>query len=97
MASLSKDGSGWRILFVCPATKKPRTIRTGKCAKKNAETARNMVEKLIEAKTYASPLDGPTVEWLKGIDDKLRTRLAKVGLVEADKAALLGPFLDEYI
>jgi len=42
MASLSKDGSGWRILFVCPTTKKRRTIRTGKCAKKTAQTCLNM-------------------------------------------------------
>ncbi len=97
MASLSKDGSGWRILFVCPATKKRRTIRTGKCAKKNAETARNMIEKLIEAKRLGTALDGQTAEWLKGVDDKLRERLAKAGLAEATETALLGSFLEGYI
>ncbi len=97
MASLSKDGAGWRILFVCPSTKKRRTIRTGRCAKKNAETARNMVEKLIEAKTLGTALDQQTAAWLESIDGKLRDRLASTGLVEAARATLLGSFLDEII
>ena len=93
MASLSKDGSGWRILFVCPTTKKRRTIRTGKCAKKNAETARNMIERLIEAKVMGTPVDQQAAKWLKSIDGKLRDRLVKAGLIDSDKATLLGPFL----
>ncbi len=97
MASLSPDGHGWRILFTCPSTKKRRTIRTGRCAKKNAETTRNMIERLIESKRLGSPIDGQTAEWLKGIDSTLRDRLARAGLIEADRAVLLGPFLDEYI
>ena len=97
MASLSKDKNGWRILFVCPATKKRRTIRTGKCAKKNAETARNMIERLIEAKTLGASIDQRTAAWLGSIDGKLKDRLAKAGLIEADKATLLGPFIEEYI
>ena len=75
MASLSKDGSGWRIRFVCPTTKKRRTIRTGKCSKKNAETTRSMVERLIEAKTLGAPVDKQTATWLNSIDGKLRDRL----------------------
>ena len=97
MASLSKDNGGWRILFVCPATRKRRTIRTGKCAKKNAETARNMIERLIEAKQHGSALDGQTIEWLKGIDGKLRERLAKVGLVSPSEDTAIGEFLRSYI
>jgi integrase len=97
MASLSKDGSGWRILFVCPSTGKRHTVRTGRCAKKNAETARNMIERLVESKQLGTAFDGPTTEWLKGIDGKLRNRLAKVGLVEAASDMRLAKFLDGYI
>jgi len=97
MASLSKDGSGWRILFVCPATGKRHTVRTGRCARKDAETARNMVEKLLQARRLGTAIDGQTAEWLKAIDDKLRDRLARVGLVDLPRATLLGPFLDDYI
>ena len=97
MASLSKDGSGWRILFVCPATGKRHTVRTGRCARKNAQTARNMVEKLVEARRLGTAIDGQTAEWLKAIDDKLRDRLARVGLIDLPSATMLGPFLDDYI
>ncbi len=97
VASLSKDGSGWRILFVCPTTKKRRTIRTGKCAKKNATTALNMIEQLIQSKVLGAPHDQRTSAWLASIDGKLRERLAKAGLCEATQAATLGEFLDGYI
>ena len=97
MASLSKDGNGWRILFVCPATGKRHTVRTGRCARKNAITAKNMVERLVEARRLGTAIDGQTAEWLKAIDDKLRGRLARVGLVDLPGATLLGPFLDNYI
>lgn len=97
MASLSRDGNGWRILVVCPATGKRHTIRTGRCARKNAETARNMVERLVEAQSLGTAIDGQTAEWLKAIDDKLRARLAKVGLIDLPEATLLESFLDGYI
>ncbi len=99
MASLSKDGkNGWRILFVCPTTKKRPTIRTGKCSKKAAETARNMVENLVEAKQLGQPINQQTAAWLESITGTpLRERLAKVGLCEATTATLLGEFLDGFI
>ena len=97
MASLAKDGSGWRILFVCPTSGKRRTIRTGKCAKKSAETARNMIERLIEAKVLGTGNDQVIAQWLSSIDGKLRERLVKAGLAEAVDNATLGDFLDSYI
>lgn len=97
MASVSKDGSGWRVLFVCPATGKRHTVRNGRCAKKNAETARNMIEKLIEARRLGSAVGGQTAEWLKAIDDRLRGRLARVSLIDLPGATLLGPFLAGYM
>ena len=82
MASLSKDGNkGWRIRFRTPDGKS-RTIRTGKCAKKNAETTRNMIEQLIEGKRLGTTISPQAIEWLCKIDDQLHKRLAKIGLVE---------------
>jgi integrase len=97
VASLAKDRSGWRTLLVHPTTSKRVTIRYGQCAAKNAQTAHNMVERLAEAKVLGTPMDGPTAEWLKRIDGKLRDRLVAVGLVEARKTARLGDFRTEYI
>lgn len=98
MASLSRDGSGWRILFVCPSTKKRRTIRTGRCAKKSAETALNMVEKLVEAKGLGSSIGQQVAAWLDSIEGTpLRDRLAKAGLCEAVTATRLGEFLEGFV
>ena len=97
MASLSKDGSGWRIRFVCPTTKKRRTIRTGKCAKKNADTALNMVEQLVQAKVLGTPNDQRTAAWLASIDGKLLDRLVKAGLATVRPATGLHEFVSSYI
>lgn len=97
MASLAKDGSGWRILFCCPTTRKRPTIRLGKCSKKSATTALNMTENLIEAKSLGVPIDQQTIGWLNKIDVKLRDRLAKVNLAPEANAAILGTFLTAYI
>jgi len=97
MTSLSKDGAGWRILFVCPTTKKRRTIRTCKCSKKNAQTAQNMIEKLVEAKALSVPIDQQTATWLNSIDDKLLGRLVKAGLAKARPTTKLKAFVSSYI
>ena len=97
MASLSKEGSGWRILFVCPTTKKRRTIRTGRCAKKDAEVARSMIERLVDAKRLNSPVRPIVTEWLLGLDPKLLNRLANTGLIEPRESATLGEFTQRYV
>jgi len=97
MAGLSKDGRGWRVTFVCPTSRKQRTVRLGSGAKKDAETARNMIERLITARSLGTPIAQQTAEWLKGIGDTLRNRLAKVDLTEQRIAAQLGEFTRKYI
>ena len=98
MASLSKDGSGWRIVFYCPTTTKRRTIRTGKATKKSATTALNMVENLIEAKSLGQAINQQTAAWLESIEGTpLRERLAKAGLCNEMGKTLLGPFVASYI
>ncbi len=96
MASLSKDGAhGWRILFQHDGKRK--TIRTGKCAKKDAETAKNMVERLLQAQSLSAPLDAQVTAWLSKVGDALRDRLARAGLIEQRERAALGPFIDRFI
>ena len=97
MASLSKDGTGWRVQFSCPATKKRQTLRTGKCTKKNAETTLSMIERLIETRSFGQSLDSRTIGWLNGIDSTLYTRLANTGLVEDRQHFLLENYIDSYI
>lgn len=45
MASVAKDGKGWRILFVAPHGKR-KTLRLGRVDKKTAESIRVHVEAL---------------------------------------------------
>jgi integrase len=97
MASISKDGRGWRVTFVCPTTRKHRTIRLGSCAKKDATTAFNMIERLIQAQALGTPVSQQTAEWLKDVGDSLRNRLAKAGLTEQKITAKLGEFTRNYI
>jgi integrase len=97
MAGLSKDGRGWRVTFICPTSQKQRTVRLGTGAKKDAETARNMIERLITARSLGTPINQQTAEWLKGVGDTLRNRLAKNDLTEKRVAAKLGEFTRKYI
>ena len=98
MASLAKDGNGWRILFVCPATGKRRTVRTGKCAKKSAETTLNMIERLVEARALGGTINQQAAAWLEAIrGTPLRDRLTKAGLAPEVNAILLGPFVAQYV
>ncbi|MCX7428786.1 MAG: hypothetical protein NTW96_24560 [Planctomycetia bacterium] len=46
MASLSKDGDGWRITFDDPETKRRRTIRL-KTPKRAAESIKARVEAMV--------------------------------------------------
>lgn len=46
MASLAREGKGWRILFVDPAGTR-KTIRLGRVDKKGAESIRVHVENLL--------------------------------------------------
>ncbi len=96
MASLSRDGAnGWRIVFQHDSKRK--TIRTGKCAKKDAETAKNMIERLLASQAMNAPLDTQTAAWIAQLGDKMRERLAKAGLIKRRQRATLGPFIDTYI
>jgi len=97
MAGLSKDGRGWRVTFTCPTSRKQRTIRLDIGAKKDAETARNMIERLITARSLGTPINQQTAEWLKSVGDTLRNRLAKNDLTEQRVAAKLGEFTRRYI
>jgi len=82
MASVSKDGKGWRILFTGPDGTR-RTLRLGPVDKKTAESIRCHVEALLTARTAGVPMRQETATWLASVGDKLRDRLARCGLVDA--------------
>lgn len=71
MASVSKDGKGWRILSTVPDGKR-KTLRLGRTDKKTAESVRVHVEALLAARMSGLPLQLATAAWLTTIGEPLK-------------------------
>jgi len=80
MASVAKDGKGWRILFVAPDGKR-KTVRLGPVDRKGAESIRHHVE--APARIAGLPIPQATAIWLSSIGETLRARLISAGLIDA--------------
>lgn len=96
MASVAKDGKGWRILFVAPDGKR-KTLRLGRVGKKTAESIRIHVEALVVARTAGLPVRQETAVWLASVGDTLRERLVRAGLTEVTPVAVLGTAVEAYL
>ena len=99
MASIGKEAGGTkRILFYAPDGKR-KTVRLGKCTQRQAEAVCLRVERLVTAKITGHSPDDETARWLAEIDDKLHSKLARAGLVDARKQGgeSLRGFLTTYI
>jgi len=75
-------------------------VFVGKKPRRLAEEVRRHVEKLVEARRANVSVATETISWLGGIDDGMRKKLERVGLIATAKAMLkveLGEFLDRYI
>jgi hypothetical protein len=97
VASLAKLPNGkWMVQFHDSEGVR-RTIRLPKRDERTAEAVRRHVEHLVAAKLTGYPPSDDVLRWLTGIDDVLRKRLAKGGLVsEARAGVILGGVLKEY-
>lgn len=96
MASVDKDGSGWRIRFVDVFGKR-RPIRTGKMSKRNAEQIAMHIERIVTSKVSGEPMPLSTATWVADLSPKLRPKLEKVGLIQKRDSRTLGDFLQEHI
>jgi integrase len=97
MASIADDPKGRRrILFVDPNGDR-KAIRLGKIDRKSAETISRHVEYLLGSKINGQPMPRDTAAWIAGVGEKLKAKLAAVGLIEAPSRAQLGDFLRSYI
>ncbi|BBO32094.1 hypothetical protein PLANPX_1706 [Lacipirellula parvula] len=82
MASVSKDAKGLvRVLFVDELGVR-KTVRLGRVSKKAARSVANHVEQLVASAVTSTAPPMETARWLAELDDRLRAKLAKVGLVE---------------
>jgi integrase len=100
MASISRGADGnVRILFV-GADRKRRAVRLGRVNAKVAAAVKLRIESLVSAAAARVPVDPDTANWVGGISDDLRDKLARVGLVEGytpAKPPALGAFVNEYL
>jgi len=94
MASIVKQSTtdGTRYLIqLSPGENEARPkISLGEVTKKQAETAKLNIESVINCKNTGAVISPMTQEWLAGIADGLRKRLAVLGIVEMKKG---GPSL----
>ncbi len=101
MASIGNDKNGHRrILFVAQDGKR-KTVRLGKCSKRDAESVKLRVEALLSASITGS-LDRDTSIWLASITESnraLRSKLEAVGLVEplVPTPVSVAPTLEEHL
>ena len=103
MASLGNEPGGRKRILFTAGDGKRKTVRLGKVSKRQAESVKGHVENLVAAAlTGYSPPD-ETSRWVAALPDRLRKRLAAVGLVAAQDAPVpeptltLGAFLDDYM
>src|SRR5262245_20693786 len=104
MASLSfveeRGRRGWKIQFRDAARRK-RVIWLGEMPRRSAETFKARVEELV-GYAASQTMPGPkVVEWLDGLKEKFKTKLANLELIEApeggaDVPETLGELLTEY-
>lgn len=99
MASLSKEPNGRYTVQFVGADNRRRSIRLGAISQRNAEYAKARIEALVIHKNFGLAIDGDTAKWLRDLDDRTYSKLAKVGLVDARerKQTALGRFIDAYI
>ena len=97
MASITKEPNGRKKIQFVGSDKKRRSIRLGKATMKTAEATKVRVECLVSSKMSGHALDDVTSRCLTTIDDTLRNRLARVGLIEQREVVLLGKLIDDFI
>jgi len=81
VASVGTEPNGHqRVLFVA-ADGSRKTVRLGKCSRRDARQVARHIEALLAARITGQPVTRETAIWLSGIAPVLRDRLARAGLV----------------
>jgi integrase len=97
VASIANDPNGRRrILFVAPDGGR-KTIYLGRVDRKTAAGVRLRVETLLASKIANQPVPRDTAAWLAGIGPSLRGKLARAGLVDAQRRLTVSEFLASWL
>jgi hypothetical protein len=101
MASVINRPNGHKWIRFFNVDGKRQTIKLGKALSKTAAEVCRRVELLLEARLANTACDRETAAWLAKAGDKLRNRLAHLGLIDKpatnEKRPNLGAFLEAYI
>lgn len=95
----TRENGNRRILFVAPDEKR-KAIRLGKVSQRTAEGIKYRVEQLFEVLHYKHPVQGELAQWVTELEPRMAKKLAADGLIEnpeANAAATLGPFLQDWL
>ena len=96
MASVEKDGQGYRIRFIDhEGTRK--AIRLGGMNKTDARKIANHIGEIVVWRKSGLTLDGQTAAWLGKVGQGLHDQLSNAGLIDQRVSALLGEFVAGYI
>jgi integrase len=97
MASVEKDGQGYRVRFI-DHNKERKAIRLTGINKANAQTVAHHVQQLVNWKKSGLTLDSQTADWIaKKVGQELYDKLSNAGLIEARVSSSLGDFVASYI
>ena len=97
MASISRGSDGNSRLRFTDASGIRRVVYLGRMTVKQTEQVRGHVERIVVAAISRCSVDPETARWLSSLDDVLRGKLSKVGLIQAREMATLEAFIDLYI
>lgn len=95
MASISSAANGTRIIQFTGPDGSRRTIRLGKVSKRDAETIKSFIERIVQQRIAGVPLDAQTADWIRRIEDQLHDRIARSGLIDHRERSTLGTFIDK--
>ncbi len=96
MASVEKDGQGYRVRFIDHETNR-RAIRLGSLKKADAEKVARYVESIVVAKKNGLSMEMQTAAWIRSIGQELHAKLANAGLIEQRTSSRLSEFMDQYL
>src|SRR5262245_7955180 len=95
MASLSRDPTGWRVLFIGVDGRR-KAVRLGEVPAKTARDFKTRIETLVSWQGMGQPIDNEMATWLSKLSEQHAKRMAKCGLAPARKRSTMSEFVTSY-